>query len=88
MLALAKNSAYEILAIYDGNYNCLEACNDQYPKIIYDTQKSYLCDKELKCENYILIPNEVCIEICDENLFTIINDNDIMLCGLCRDLNI
>jgi proprotein convertase subtilisin/kexin type 5 len=32
------------------------------------------------------MPNEVCIETCDENIFTII-DGKNKQCGLCRDLN-
>jgi hypothetical protein len=32
------------------------------------------------------MPNEVCIETCDENIFTIIDGNNKQ-CGLCRDLN-
>lgn len=88
MLALTKDSAYEICAIYDGDYNCLDTCNNPTAKIIYDTQKPNLCyDTAIKCENYILMPNEVCIETCDENIFTIIDDNNIKQCGLCRDLN-
>ena len=86
MLALTKDSAYEICAIYDGNYNCLEFCYNQNERVIYDTQKPNLCNSELKCENYILMPNEVCIETCDENIFTIIDGNNKQ-CGLCRDLN-
>jgi len=88
MLALTKDSAYEICAIYDGSHNCLDACMNPISRIIYDTQKPNLCyETELKCENYILMPNEVCIEACDENIFTIINDNNNKQCGLCRDLN-
>ena len=87
MLALTKDSAYEICAIYDGNYNCHETCYNQYAKIIYDTQKPNLCHNEYNCENYILIPNEVCIEACDENIFTVIDKNNNKQCGLCRDLN-
>ena len=33
------------------------------------------------------MPNEVCIETCDENIFTVIYDNNNKQCGLCRDLN-
>jgi hypothetical protein len=88
MLALTRDSAYEICPVYESNYNCLEACYNQYAKIIYDTQKPNLCyDTVIKCENYILMPNEVCIETCDESIFTIIDDNNNKQCGLCRDLN-
>ena len=87
MLAFTRDSVYEICAIYDGNYHCLETCNNQYAKIFYDTQKPNLCHTEYNCDNYILMPNEVCIEACDENIFTVIDNNNNKQCGLCRDLN-
>ena len=88
MLAITKDSAYEICAIYNGVEACIESCYNQYnPKIYYDTQKPNQCDTGSKCENYILMPNEVCIESCDENIFTVINDSNNNQCGLCRDLN-
>ena len=89
MLALTKDSAYEICVVY-GGYECIDKCYNIYDdKIFYDTQKPNLCfNKNLYlCENYILMPDEVCIEECDENIFTIINDNNKKQCGLCRDLN-
>ena len=87
MLAFTRDSVYEICAIYDGNYHCLETCNNQYAKIFYDNQKPNLCHTEYNCDNYILMPNEVCIEACDENIFTVIDKNNNKQCGLCRDLN-
>jgi len=88
MLALTKDSAYEICAIYDGFYGCLENCYNPYnERIIYDTQNPNQCYDKYNCENYILMPNEVCIEICDENIYTIIDNNYNKQCGLCRDLN-
>ena len=33
MLAFTRDSVYEICAIYDGNYHCLETCNKKYKKI-------------------------------------------------------
>jgi len=88
MLAVTKDSAYEICAIYDGSFNCIESCYNTYnSRIIYDTQKPNQCYEKYNCENYILMPNEVCIETCDENIFTVIDDNNNKQCGLCRDIN-
>ena len=90
MLAITKDSAYEICTIYSGTYDCLENCYNQVDtKVYYDTQKPNLCFSigEYNCENYTLMPNEVCIETCDENIFTVIEDNNNKQCGLCRDLN-
>ena len=87
MLAITKDSVYVICTIYEG-YDCRESCyNPNNMKIYYDTQKPNQCFNEYKCRNYILMPNEVCIETCDENIFTVIYDNNNKQCGLCRDLN-
>jgi len=88
MLAVTKDSAYEICPVCEDIYNCRETCyNTQNMKVYYDTQMPNKCYEIYNCQNYILMPNEVCIESCDESIFIVVNDNNNKQCGLCRDLN-
>ena len=80
MLAITNISAYKICTVF--NNDCIDKCD--MGKLILDTQKPNECDIDNKCQNYILMPNEVCVESCDENIFTTIDNNK---CGLCRDIN-
>jgi hypothetical protein len=81
MLAITKNSVYKICTIKNNDDTCKDECSSG--KLVLDTLKPNQCNSENKCDNCILIPNEICIEECDENLFT----KNGKQCGLCRDLN-
>ena len=83
MLAITEDSAYQICTIDDGNNNCIDNCYNGYHQVIFDTQKPNKCEYEYNCENYLLMPNKVCIESCDENIF-IKKDKQ---CGLCKDID-
>ena len=84
MLSITKNSAYKVCIIRDSNSSeCSDECSSE--KFVYDTQKSNQCNNEIQCENFILMRNEICIETCDETIFTLIEEKK---CGLCRDLYI
>ena len=80
MLAKTSNSAYKICTIQD-NGNCIDQCSNSFT--IFDVSKPNQCGNEINCKNYILIPNEICIESCDENIYTKIDNK----CGLCRDMD-
>jgi proprotein convertase subtilisin/kexin type 5 len=83
MLAISGSSAYLICTFKSNEGNkCLYKCNNN-PLI--DTTKPNSCEGE--CNNYILMPENICIESCDENIFTVIDNNNNKQCGLCRDLN-
>ena len=79
MLAITNNSAYKICAIQQ-NGICIDECSNSFS--IFDTSKPNQCGQEINCD-IILIPNEICIESCDENIFTKIGKK----CGLCRDMD-
>ena len=79
MLVITNDSAYRICAIKYNN-DCVDECpNDN---IIIDTQRPNYCGKE--CENITLMPDKICIDSCDENLY-ILNDT---ICQLCKDNDI
>ena len=80
MLAITKKSAYKICAIKGTDDNCISECSSG--KVVYDILKPNQCYNEIKCGNYILMPNEICIEECDESIFA----KNEKQCGLCRDL--
>ena len=75
MLAITNNSAYQICLIAD-NKKCIESC--QTDNLFIDSQGPNFCGKN--CSNYILVPNEICINECDDNFFY---SNDSYHCGFC-----
>ena len=81
MLAITKNSVYKICTIKNNDDTCKDDCSSG--KLVLDTLKPNQCNSENKCDNFILMPDEICIEECDENLFT----KNGKQYGLCRDLN-
>ena len=82
MLAITNESAYKICIIKGDDNTCLNECSNNH--VFYDILKPNTCFKEGdKCENFVLMPNDICIETCDENIFYKNENNE---CGLCRDL--
>ena len=80
MLAITESTAYEICAIKENN-KCVERCSSG--KLILDAEKGNYCSDSQKCENYLLIPHNVCIKNCDESIFVL---NEQRECGLCKDI--
>jgi len=78
MLAISGSSAYLICTFNDGN-KCIYKCDNNNPLI--DTTKPNSCGNV--CSNFTLIPENICIESCNENIYTI-KDNQ---CGLCKDID-
>ena len=81
MLAITENSAYKICALKNElGDDCIESCSDN-DNIILDSENSNKCGK--KCNTkYVLIPDQICLDSCNENIYTI-NGNQ---CGLCKDI--
>ena len=81
MLAITEKSAYKICALKNelGN-DCIESCSGN-ENIILDSENSNKCG--IKCnKKYILQPDQICIDSCNESIYTI-NGNQ---CGLCKDI--
>ena len=79
MLAITKESAYKICFYNNDNNDCLEQCNGN---TIYNSETNNHCGNE--CEtNFILKPNDICVNTCDESIYIIKNNKE---CWLCKDL--
>ena len=81
MLAITEKSAYKICALKNNSgEDCIESCSSN-ENIILDSENSNKCG--IKCnKKYILIPDQICLESCDESIYTS-KDNQ---CGLCKDI--
>ena len=78
MLAITKETAYEICFIKDSNTgNCLDTCSNGYINVGVNGN---ICGGS--CSSYLLIPEGVCVSECNSTLY-VIKDN---YCGLCKDL--
>ena len=80
MLAITSKSAYRICAIYYDN-DCVDTCNYT---IYYDIGNYNTCQKSYKCNSNLLIPNNICVNSCDTNIFYKDSQNQ---CGLRKDFN-
>ena len=81
MLAISGSSAYLICTFKSNDSNkCIYKCDNN--DTLIDTTKPNSCGNV--CSNYTLIPENICIDSCDENIFTIKDNNQ---CGLCKDID-
>ena len=76
MLAITKESAYEICAI-SAEGKCIEKCEND--NIIINYEGPNYC----KCPNLYFIPGYKCIHTCDLKFYI---NNNLNQCGLCKDL--
>ena len=82
ILVITSKSAYKICIYKNENGECVEKCDNGY-KLDVDGNK---CGSSLNCKDegkITLIPNQICIEFCDTNIY-VKKDNN---CGLCKDFN-
>ena len=80
MLAITKDSAYRICPIANG-YQCIESCNNG---LVIDSTKGNYCGDKCEDNTFTLIPDNICVEKCDEKLYII--DNNTRECRLCKDI--
>ena len=82
ILAITPTKAYKICIYKNSNNECVEKCDNGY-KLNIDGNT---CGSSSSCIDegkLILIPNEICIESCDTNIYIKNNTH----CGLCKDFN-
>ena len=82
MLIISNGFAYRLCAISnDNNNDCIDECPIG-KKPIHKLNSPNYCGKECNTK-YTFIPNEYCINECDENIYSINEKNE---CGFCKDL--
>jgi proprotein convertase subtilisin/kexin type 5 len=81
MLAITSDSAYQICPIKENN-KCVDRCSNNKTLII-DYEKGNYCSDNQICEHYKLIPDNTCIESCDDNIYA---SNENKECGYCINL--
>ena len=81
MLAVTPEAAFKICIIKDGQ-NCSDKCPTG--NLVLDINGNK-CKSESSCDEgkIKLIPNGVCVDLCDENIFIYNKTNNE--CGLCKD---
>ena len=77
MLAITPTSAYKICIIKNGN-DCIQSFSSE--NLILDIEGNK-CQSGCDNGKIKLMPEEICIDICDLNIFVLNNNEDI--CGLC-----
>ena len=80
MMYINNNKAYEACIVKEG-YACTKKCPEGQ-KLVLDSSEGNYCSTSEICSNYKLLPEEICVDSCSENI-NIINDKK---CYLCKDL--
>ena len=78
MLAITKDSAYQICIIKNSDGECIPSCSGS---VILDIDGNY-CASSCGNGKLLLIPEEICISECNTSIY-IKNSSH---CGLCRDM--
>ena len=82
MLAMTSDKLYKICMIYNNN-DCTNKCPEG-KKLVFDVNNKNICKDSITCSNYILKPNDICMDTCDLSIYT---SNEKKECGLCKDIN-
>lgn len=81
MLAFTNESFYEICTIKE-NGKCVEKCSSG--QLILDAENGNHCGtSEETCSHFILKPDNICIDSCNDKYIYTIKGNE---CGLCKNL--
>ena len=81
MLAFTKESVYEICTIKE-NGKCVEKCSSG--QLILDAENGNHCGtSEETCSHFILKPDNICIDSCNDKYIYTTKGNE---CGLCKNL--
>ena len=83
LLVITNKSAYKICVFAQVNDTCINECPEGQ-KLILSPEKNNYCGEKKECENYILMPMDICVNECDNTFYVIQNQNE---CGLCKNMN-
>ena len=81
MLAITKDTAYQICAIKNDNNQCISECTSGL--VIRDVDGNK-CATSCPNEKYLLVPDLICLTECDESIYI---SNNTKHCGLCKDMD-
>ena len=81
IFALTEKDAYEICLIKD-NDNCIERCPSNKRFVLNNIEGNH-CGPA-NCMNFLLIPNNICIDYCNITFYSFNKDKQ---CGLCKDID-
>ena len=91
MLAITKDTAYQICAIKNDNNQCISECTSGL--VIRDADGNK-CATSRPNEKFLLVPDLICLTECDESIYFISNyllfqyiSNNTKHCGLCKDMD-
>ena len=73
-------SFYKYILIKENN-KCVDSCSSG--ELLLDTEKGNYCSNTKNCDNYLLLPDNICVNNCDKKYFV---SNENKECGLCKDL--
>ena len=80
MLAITSSGIYQICGIKNGD-NCIDSCEEsENNHIVFDADNGNICSNGCENQKFLLMPSEVCISNCNENLYI----NNGSHCGLCE----
>ena len=68
MLAMTSDKLYKICMIYNNN-DCANKCPEG-KKLVFDVNNKNICKDSITCSNYILKPNDICMDTCDLSIYT------------------
>ena len=81
MLAITKDTAYQICAIKDDNNKCISECTDGL--VIRDVDGNK-CSTNCPNGKYLLVPDLICLSECDTSIYI---SNSTKHCGLCKNMD-
>ena len=83
LLTMMDSTAYEVcfIKMNDGQELCQKQCQNG-TKMVLDADKGNYCSTSENCTNYKLLPEEICVNNCDENINIIEEQN----CFLCKNV--
>ena len=84
MLAITQEKAYRICPIKNGE-ECIEECPSNQV-LVLDIDGNKCVESNFECDTgkIILIPENICINYCDTDIYTLNPEGN---CGLCKDIN-
>lgn len=88
MLAITEDNHIYRICLNKEDEQCVVSCSED-KRLILDSEGGNFCgyENQQNCQNYLLIPDKICVHTCNTSVNIILNDGSLKKCGLCKDLN-